>query len=115
MPMQDPGPAAVDCPACRFGRFELQPAQRRLLVDGQPVALGARAFDMLLALVARAGQLVTKHDLLSLVWPGLVVEEIPVNMRKRASGDSKLAGKKALLLVLTVIGTLFAYRKIRSR
>ena len=53
------------------------------------------------------------EGLLRLRDAGLVVEEIPVNMRERASGESKLAGKKALLLVLTVIGTLFAYRRVR--
>ena len=37
------------------------------------------------------------------------------HMRERASGESKLAGKKALVLVLTVIGTLFAYRRVRGR
>jgi hypothetical protein len=36
-------------------------------------------------------------------------------MRERASGESKLVGKKAALLVLTVIGTLVAYRRVRSR
>ena len=45
---------------------------------------------------------------------GLRVEEIPVDMRERASGESKLAGKKAALLVLTVIGTLVAYRRVRK-
>ena len=55
------------------------------------------------------------EGLLRLRDAGLVVDEVPVHMRERASGESKLAGKKALLLVLTVIGTLFAYRKIRSR
>jgi hypothetical protein len=55
------------------------------------------------------------EGLLRLRDAGLVVEEIPVNMRERASGESKLAGKKALLLVLTVIGTLFAYRRVRGR
>jgi glycosyltransferase involved in cell wall biosynthesis len=55
------------------------------------------------------------EGLLRLRDAGLVVEEIPVNMRERASGESKLAGKKALLLVLTVIGTLFAYRRVRRR
>lgn len=40
--------------ACRFGRFALEPAERLLLADGQPVALGARAFDLLVALVGRA-------------------------------------------------------------
>ena len=55
------------------------------------------------------------EGLLRLRDAGLVVEEVPVHMRERASGESKLAGKKALLLVLTVIGTLFAYRRVRGR
>jgi NAD(P)-dependent dehydrogenase (short-subunit alcohol dehydrogenase family) len=59
----------------RFGRFELQPHQRRLLADGQVAALGARAFDLLVTLASRPGQLVTKGALLDEVWPGLVVEE----------------------------------------
>ena len=59
----------------RFGSFELQPEQRRLLMEGRPAALGPRAFDVLLALIERAGQLVSKNQLLDLVWPGLVVEE----------------------------------------
>jgi DNA-binding winged helix-turn-helix (wHTH) protein len=59
----------------RFGRFELCPATRRLLVDHKPVPLGARAFDVLLALIERRDRLVTKNELLDLVWPGAVVEE----------------------------------------
>jgi glycosyltransferase involved in cell wall biosynthesis len=55
------------------------------------------------------------EGLLRLRDAGLVVEEVPVNMRERTSGESKLVGKKALLLVLTVIGTLFAYRRVRGR
>ena len=38
----------------QFGRFELRPATRQLLVDRQPATLGARAFDLLLALIERA-------------------------------------------------------------
>jgi predicted ATPase/DNA-binding winged helix-turn-helix (wHTH) protein len=76
----------------RFGRFELQPHERRLLVDGQPAALGARALDLLLALVEQPGQLVSKRALIELVWPGLVVEEnnLPAQisaLRKVLGGD----------------------------
>jgi hypothetical protein len=46
---------------------------------------------------------------------GLRLEEVPVNMAERASGESKLRGKKALKLVLTVIGTLVVARVFRSR
>ena len=59
----------------RFGIFELLPSERRLLTGGEPVVLGPRAFDLLVALVERAGRLVTKEELLDRVWPQLVVEE----------------------------------------
>jgi hypothetical protein len=36
------------------------------------------------------------------------IEEIPVDMRPRASGESKLQGKKAVLVVLTIAATLLA-------
>ncbi|HXV58677.1 MAG TPA: glycosyltransferase [Gaiellaceae bacterium] len=55
------------------------------------------------------------EGLLRLRDAGLRVEEVPVNMRERAGGESKLSGKKAVLLVLTVIGTLAAYRTVRGR
>lgn len=76
----------------RFDRFELQPRERRLLDSGTPVSLGARTFDLLLALVARPGQLVTKGELLDIVWPGLVVEEANIavqisTLRKVLGGD----------------------------
>src|SRR6266403_575954 len=59
----------------RFCRAEVRPSERQLLVDGRPVSLGARAFDVLLALVERRDRIVAKNELLDSVWPGLVVEE----------------------------------------
>ena len=78
----------------RFGSFELQPNQRRLLADGRPVVLGDRAFDVLLTLVERAGQLVPKDELLGLVWPGLVVEEN--NLQVQVSTLRKILGAAAI-------------------
>ena len=46
---------------------------------------------------------------------GLSVDEVPVEMRERASGESKLQGKKALVLVLTVAGTLLTAEYLRRR
>jgi non-specific serine/threonine protein kinase len=78
----------------RFGDFELQPNRRRLLVDQRPVALGDRAFDVLLALVERSGQLVTKDELLGIAWPGLVVEEN--NLQVQVSALRKILGAAAI-------------------
>jgi predicted ATPase/DNA-binding winged helix-turn-helix (wHTH) protein len=68
-------------PPIRFAGWELRPAQRQLLVDDLPVPVGSRAFDVLLALVARRGELVRKSELLDAVWPGLVVEENNVSVQ----------------------------------
>ena len=46
---------------------------------------------------------------------GLRLEEVPVTMEARASGESKLRGSKAVRLVITVVGTLVAARFLRSR
>src|SRR2546426_3586714 len=58
-----------------FGPFRLLVARRELLAHGVPVTLGQRAFEILLMLVNRHGQLVTKDELMAEVWPGVVVEE----------------------------------------
>ncbi len=53
--------------------------------------------------------------LLRLDEAGLRVDEVPVDMRPRAGGESKLQGKKSVLVVLTVIGTLLAFDRVRRR
>ena len=55
------------------------------------------------------------EGLLRLDEEGLRVAEVPVEMRERASGESKLQGKKAVALVLTVAGTLIAAEVLRRR
>ena len=59
------------------------------------------------------------ESLLRLREAGLRVVEIPVDMRERAAGESKLRGRKAIRLVLTVVSTLLVYglwrRHVRGR
>jgi hypothetical protein len=55
------------------------------------------------------------EGLIRLTEAGLTIEEIPVDMRERASGTSKLQGKKALMLVLTVGATVLLGRKLWRR
>lgn len=81
----------------RFGAFVLLPGERRLLREGSDVALGPRAFEVLVALVERAGQLVTKDNLLAIVWPRLVVEE--ANLHVQVSQLRKVIGAEAIVTV----------------
>src|SRR6476659_5748298 len=59
----------------KFGRFQVLPHRREFLAEEVPVALGSRAFDVLMVLIEAGGELVTKDEILSRVWPGMVVEE----------------------------------------
>lgn len=81
----------------RFDRFQLQPAERRLLADGRPVELGARALDLLRVLVEHAGRLVSKDELLDRVWPGVIVEE--ANLHVQVSALRKVLGREAIATV----------------
>jgi len=80
-----------------FGRFVAQPATRLLLVDGQPAKLGARAFDLLITLADRRDRVVSKNELLDVVWPGLVVEEN--NLQVHISALRKLLGPSVIATI----------------
>jgi DNA-binding winged helix-turn-helix (wHTH) protein/TolB-like protein len=66
---------AIQSEAFAFGDFVLVPKERLLLRGGEPIALTAKAFDLLVVLVRRAGELVTKDELFEEVWPGTFVQE----------------------------------------
>ncbi|MGA7777543.1 MAG: winged helix-turn-helix domain-containing protein [Paraburkholderia sp.] len=58
-----------------FGPFRLSPEQGALTRDGQRVALGQRAFEILLLLVERVGEVVSTADIVTRVWPSTIVDE----------------------------------------
>ena len=58
-----------------FGRFCLMPDRREILLEDQPIRLGSRAFDVLMALIEARGSVVSKDELLARVWPNQIVEE----------------------------------------
>jgi len=74
-----------------FGPYRLLAAQRLLLEGDRPVRLGSRAFDILAALVERAGEVVGKEQLIARAWPQTFVEEANLKMQvsalRRALGD----------------------------
>ena len=74
-----------------FGPFRLDVREGLLLRDGQPVPMPPKAYDLLVSLVAHAGHLVTKEELLREVWPETFVEEAnlsyTVSLVRKALGD----------------------------
>jgi predicted ATPase/DNA-binding winged helix-turn-helix (wHTH) protein len=76
-----------------FGAFDLFVNERLLTKEGAPVELGARALDILIALISAPNEVLSKKDLMSKVWPGVTVEEGSLrfhmaNLRKTL-GDGK--------------------------
>ncbi len=80
-----------------FSPFELDTTARRLLRAGQPVPVGARALDLLQALIEQRHRVVSKTELLDRVWPGLVVEEN--NPQVQVSNLRKLLGTEVIATV----------------
>jgi DNA-binding winged helix-turn-helix (wHTH) protein len=84
--------AAADA-TLAFGRFRVLLRQRQLVVDGVPIELGTRAFDLLLGLLEADGSLVTKDELFSRVWPGIVVAEenlkVQISALRKALGEDR--------------------------
>ena len=103
--MASPGPPE----RYRFGSFELQPDNRRLLKDGATISLRPRAFDLLAALVERAGHLVTKDELLDQVWPKMVVEEAALHVQ--VSALRKVLGADA---ITTISGRGYQFTSVFS-
>jgi DNA-binding winged helix-turn-helix (wHTH) protein len=80
-----------------FDNFVIYPREQQLRVDGQPVKIGMRAFELLMVLVERNGHLVSKDELLELVWPKMVVEENTLQVH--ISALRKLLGPDVIVTV----------------
>jgi len=89
MPTKELGsPTAI---RLRFGSFELNVAERSLRNADEVIPLGGRAFDILLTLIERNGEVVTKSELIKKVWPEVTVEEgslrVHLSALRKALGD----------------------------
>jgi predicted ATPase/DNA-binding winged helix-turn-helix (wHTH) protein len=92
-----------------FGPFSLVTSERLLTKDGIPVELGARTLDILVALVGRPNEVISKRDLLAQVWPDVTVEEGSLRFHiaglRKALGD----GKDGARYVTTLAGRGYCF------
>jgi DNA-binding winged helix-turn-helix (wHTH) protein len=65
----------LPCQRLAFGRYIAFPSARTLLLDGIPVSIGARAFDLLIVLLTSQGEVVSKEKIIRHVWPTTTVDE----------------------------------------
>ncbi|UPK38872.1 helix-turn-helix transcriptional regulator [Bradyrhizobium sp. 186] len=81
----------------RFGPFELNVAERSLSKANQIVPLGGRAYDILMALLESAGEVVPKSELIAKAWPDVTVEEgslrVHLSALRKALGDGQFGNK----------------------
>lgn len=90
-------PQGDDSEAAEFGPFCLKAAKRLLEKDGDPVRIGSRALDILITLVERAPEVVSKRELLKRVWGGLLIDEGTLRYQvltlRKVLGDKVLASR----------------------
>src|SRR5712692_7949585 len=85
-----PGRLTISGEAISFGPFRLLPAQRLLLEADKPLRIGSRALEVLIALVERAGEVVSKEELIARAWPNTFVAE--GNLRVNIAALRRLLG-----------------------
>jgi predicted ATPase/DNA-binding winged helix-turn-helix (wHTH) protein len=92
-----------------FGPFNLSAAERLLRKGDEPLPLGGRALDTLVALVERAGEVVTQRELISRVWPNVTVEE--ANLRVHIASLRKVLenGRQGARYIVTVPGRGYSF------
>jgi predicted ATPase/DNA-binding winged helix-turn-helix (wHTH) protein len=80
-----------------FGPFRLSAPERLLERAGAPLQLGSRALDILIALVERAGEVVSKKELMARVWADVTVDEATLRVHvaglRKALGDGRTGAR----------------------
>src|SRR6202045_3836687 len=80
-----------------FGPFELNVGERTLKKANQVIPLGGRAYDILIALLENAGEVVGKAELIARAWPDVTVEEgslrVHLSAVRKALGDGQFGNK----------------------
>jgi DNA-binding winged helix-turn-helix (wHTH) protein len=92
-----------------FGPFRLLPAQFLLLEGDNPVPLGSRALQILVALLDRAGELVKKEELMGLVWPNVFVEPANLTVHISALRRALRDGREGNRFIINIPGRGYGF------
>jgi DNA-binding winged helix-turn-helix (wHTH) protein len=101
---------AVPAPSeIAFGSFRLLPAQFLLLEGDEPVHLGSRALEILIALLERPGELVSKQELMARVWPSIFVEPANLTVHMSALRRTLRDGRDGNRFIINVPGRGYSF------
>jgi DNA-binding winged helix-turn-helix (wHTH) protein len=92
-----------------LGPFCLSVAERTLKRAGEPVRVGSRAIEILIALVERAGEIVTHKELISMAWPHATVEEANLRVHIAALRKSLGGGMAGARYISNVVGRGYCF------
>ena len=95
-----------------FGPFCLLPTQFLLREGDKPVSLGSRALEILIALLERRGELVSKQELMARVWPNVFVEPANLTVHMSALRRALRDGRDGHRFIVNIPGR--GYRFVAS-
>ena len=102
-------PASAAATEVSFGSFRLLPAQFLLLEGDNPVPLGSRALQILIVLLERRGELVSKQEIMARVWPNVFVE--PANLTVHISALRRMLrdGRDGNRFIINIPGRGYSF------
>jgi len=99
-----------------FGPFRLLPAQFLLMEGDKPVPLGSRALELLIVLLGRPGELVSKQELMARVWPNTFVEPANLTVHISALRRTLRDGRDGNRFIINIPGRGYCFvMPIRQR
>jgi DNA-binding winged helix-turn-helix (wHTH) protein len=108
-PLKPSNPSGASTSEVSFGPFRLLPAQLLLLKGDEPVPLGSRAMHILIILLERPGELVTRQELMARVWPNLFVEPANLTVHISALRRALRDGRDGNRFVINIPGRGYCF------
>jgi DNA-binding winged helix-turn-helix (wHTH) protein len=103
------GSAGAGSANVSFGPFRLLATQFLLLEGDTPVCIGSRALELLIALLERRGELVSKKDLMARVWPNVFVEPANLTVHMSALRRALRDGRDGNRFIVNIPGRGYCF------
>jgi|SRR5215469_7668431 len=102
-------PVGVTITQVLFGPFRVLPTQFLLLEGDKPLPVGSRALKILIVLLKRSGELVSKQELMALVWPNVVVEPANLTVHISALRRTLRDGRDGNRFIINIPGQGYSF------